>query len=136
MKQKYTKMKDEKIKLLEEFEDPRAASLAVKYGLEPREIIPNYIGLENKVKVGGGRLELDINAPNQVFEKQIKNLACAAVLCYELTKRKVVRLPVSDKTTGEFSRTEPVEIYESLGVHYEKLIDLFSSAKRELMENQ
>ena len=142
-----------KIKSLDDLQNERARAIAKQYGLDVREILPQYLELTKEVMANGGKLEIDLNNPNlplNIHQRYRRAVACGAVLGYELTSRKSMKFPVAEepavigigeeaflaavKVKGNIHRTTYPETYQQLGEFYEKVMEILDKHQEANLE--
>jgi len=133
----------QRIKSSKDLQDGRARRIAEEYGLDMRKILPSYLELTKEAAANDGKVNIDLGNPItsvDICKKYIKKAACVAVVGYELTVRESVQFPVtrkleeigvgreafltSIKLQGNICRVAPVQVYEELGLNYEKAIEI------------
>ena len=122
------------INSIDDLRDERGKNIAKQYKLDVKEILPRYSKLQREFE--NKNLEIELSKDNislNVFDKGelIKNLACGAIICYELTQRESVRFPNKNfgifGLRGKFNRDRSVESYETFGDYCADIIDILTS---------
>ena len=132
----------------------RSGVLVEKYGLDIKEILPTTLELDKKGD-SSHQITIEINMKNpetplNIHYTYIKEIACALVVQYELTKREVLRFPLSEnpaivktnegifsaseKVTGCIKRHASIKIHELLIEQYENVIKLLETHREKSLE--
>ena len=104
-----------KITSIDDFSDARARSIAVNHNLNAEEIFPIYRNLEAEVQANRGTFSINPDIPQG---EMIKKLICGAVISYELSTVKGLKIMDNGKI-ATLQRSVPAEVYSSLGRYYE-----------------